>query len=230
MNIQNDLKDLKTRALVLRRTNYGECDRILNLITPVGKVAAMAKGVRKEKSKLAGSVEMFTLTEVNLHFGKTNGMATLTGAKMVCFYSGILKDLARLELASDFLKKINRVSDSVDSPEHFEILNKCLIALNSGMNMGLTNAWFLLNLARVMGEQVNLYTDVDGVRLDAECRYAWDGTEKSLRKFEDGEVDANAIKIMRLMWTTDLDTVGRIKNVGEYVPVVLTIAKAVNNL
>ena len=49
-NIQNNLKDLKTRALVLRRTNYGESDRILNLITPVGKVSAMAKGVRKEKS------------------------------------------------------------------------------------------------------------------------------------------------------------------------------------
>ena len=48
-------KDLKTLGIVLRRTNYGEADRILNLITPVGKVAAMAKGVRKEKSKLAES-------------------------------------------------------------------------------------------------------------------------------------------------------------------------------
>ncbi len=41
--------DLRTRAIVLRRTNYGESDRILNLLTPEGKVAVLAKGVRKEK-------------------------------------------------------------------------------------------------------------------------------------------------------------------------------------
>ena len=227
--LDNLPRDLKTTAYVLRRTNYNEADRILNLITPEGKISAIAKGVRKSKSKLAGAVEMFILAEVNLHFGKSE-MATLTGAKMLKFHGEILKDLSRMEIASEFLKEINRAAETIDSPEFFEILDKCLTALNNDMNQTMVESWFLLNLARVMGEQVNLYTDVDGVRLDAECRYAWDGTEKSLRKFEDGEVDANAIKIMRLMWTTDLDTVGRIKNVGEYVPVVLTIAKAVNNL
>ena len=45
---------LRTFGYVLRRTNYGEADRILNIITPSGKISAIAKGVRKEKSKLAG--------------------------------------------------------------------------------------------------------------------------------------------------------------------------------
>lgn len=48
------MRDVKTLAYVMRRTNYGEADRILNLITPEGKMSAIAKGVRKEKSKLAG--------------------------------------------------------------------------------------------------------------------------------------------------------------------------------
>ena len=63
-------KDEKTLAYVLKRTNYGEADRILNIITPDGKRAVIAKGVRKEKSKLAGGVEMFSLSELNIHYGK----------------------------------------------------------------------------------------------------------------------------------------------------------------
>ena len=79
-----NMRDVKTLAYVLRRTNFGEADRILNLITPEGKMSAIAKGVRKEKSKLAGGVEMFSLTELNLHFGKSE-MATVTGAKMLAY-------------------------------------------------------------------------------------------------------------------------------------------------
>lgn len=229
MSMQNDLKDLKTRALILRRTNYGESDRILNLITPVGKVSAMAKGVRKEKSKLAGKIEMFTLTEVNLHFGKSN-LATLTGAKMVKFYANILKDFERLELGADFLKKINQVSENIETSEHFEILNQSLAALDDGLDTKIVNTWFLFNLARVMGEQVNLYTDINGNKLDVGSKYVWDVNEKGLRLFNNGEIDANAIKIMRLMWTTDCDVIKRIKNIEVYMPEILRIAKAINNL
>ena len=56
---RNMSDEIKTLGFVLRRTNYGEADRILNLITPQGKISAIAKGVRKPKSKLAGGVEMF---------------------------------------------------------------------------------------------------------------------------------------------------------------------------
>ena len=111
-----NMRDVKTLAYVLRRTNFGEADRILNLITPEGKMSAIAKGVRKEKSKLAGGVEMFTLSEVNLHFGKGD-LAVLTGAKMVRFYGEIMKDLSMMEMASGFLKEINRASEMVDSAE-----------------------------------------------------------------------------------------------------------------
>ena len=63
-------RDVRTHALVLRRTNYGESDRILNLITPLGKFSVVAKSVRKEKSRLAGAVELFTLSDVVIHEGR----------------------------------------------------------------------------------------------------------------------------------------------------------------
>ena len=54
-------KDLRTKAIVLRRTDYGEADRILQLLTPSGKRSVIARGVRKEKSKLAGGIELFSV-------------------------------------------------------------------------------------------------------------------------------------------------------------------------
>ena len=49
-NIQS--KDIRTPGIVIRRVNYGEADRILTIITPSGKISAIAKGVRKAKSKV----------------------------------------------------------------------------------------------------------------------------------------------------------------------------------
>ena len=49
----------RTEAIILRRTNYGEADRVISLITPDrGKISGIAKGVRKPKSKLAGGLEL----------------------------------------------------------------------------------------------------------------------------------------------------------------------------
>ena len=226
---KNMLRDLKTQAYVLRRTNYAEADRILNLITPEGKFSAMARGVRKARSKLAGGVEMFTLSEVNLHFGKGD-LATLTSAKMVRFYTEILKDLERTLKASEFLKEINRAAEGVETPEIFEVLDKSLMALNMKMNLDLVEAWFLLNLARAMGEQINLFTDISGTRLDIESRYNWNIEEMGLELNNNGVMDADAIKVLRLMWTMDILVINRIKNVNSYVPEILRIARAVKKV
>lgn len=227
--LENMPKDLKTRAYVLRRTNFGEADRILNIISPVGKISVMAKGVRKPKSRLAGGIEMFSLIEVNLHFGKSE-MATLTGARMLTFYSEILKDLNRMELASEILKKVSIISDSVDSVEHFEIVDECLFCLNDGCDIELVEAWFLVRLAKAMGEQINLMTDVFGDDLELDEKYDFDMTEMSFCKNLNGACDANAIKLLRLLWAADLKTVRRVKDTKNYLPEILKIAKAVNKV
>ena len=222
---KNIPKDVKTYAYVLRRTNYGEADRILNLITPEGKVSAIAKGVRKSKSKLAGSVEMFTLFEANLHFGKTE-LAVLTGARMIRFYKNIVGDYARMEAGSEILKEINRRAEHVDNPELFEILDKCLLGLDLGYPIDLVYAWFYLNLARTMGEQLNLYSDTSGIKLEEDKKYVWDGLEMAFRVDESGEFDADAIKVLRLMLAADLAVIFRIKNIEKYLPEILKIAKS----
>lgn len=217
-------RDFRTSGFVLRRTNYGEADRILNLITPMGKISAMAKGVRKEKSKLAGGVEMFTLTDFNIHQGKSD-LAVITGAKMVKHYGGILKDFAKLELAGMILKKINLAADSSDNPEYFEITKQCLAGLDGGINNGLVEGWFLMNLLKAMGEDINLYRDIDGERLDAERRYDWSVADEGFCRRDGGLYGAEEIKMLRLMYSADLNVVSRVKMVDEVVSKVLPLVR-----
>ena len=205
-------RDIRTSAYVLRRTNYGEADRILNLITPEGKMSVIAKGVRKEKSKLAGSVEMFSLIDINVHKGNSE-FAVVTGAKMLKFYDKILVDLNRMELAAFVLKKISLVAEHSDSPEHFKVTDQVLRAINDGANLEIVEAWFLYNYLRLVGEQINLYRDSDGEVLDSNTEYEWDFGENALTKRAGGRITANEIKLMRLMVTTNLSTVLKIKNV-----------------
>jgi|SRR5579859_1247267 len=60
-----------TDAFVLKRIDYGEADRILTLFTPQrGKLKAIAKGARRTTSRIAGHVELFTRTQLQLATGR----------------------------------------------------------------------------------------------------------------------------------------------------------------
>lgn len=203
-------EDLKTEGIILRRTNYAEADRILNIITPVGKVAAIAKGVRKPKSKLAGGVEMFCLSELVVHRGKGE-LGIITSARMKKQYGEIVKDLERMEIAAEMLKKIDKAAEGVGQGEFFEILRQSLEGLNNGMDLKLVVSWFRLNFKRASGEEMNLYRDNTGEKLAEGQRYDWLGAEEAFAVSENGEAGANEIKMLRLMATMDLAVVGRIK-------------------
>lgn len=220
--------DIKTHALVLRRTNFGEADRVINFLTEQGIIAAIAKGVRKEKSKLAGAVELFCLSEVTLHKSLNNKLCILTSAKMLDHYDKIVYNLPELELASLVMKKISTAAEASSGPEYFELLKQILVSLNSGLSPELVETWFWFNFAKTNGEQVNLIKDVDGNKLDPFKTYVWDSTESALRERLGGNVGASEIKLMRLMLSSDLKTVSKVKDVERKLPTLLYIAKAVN--
>ena len=55
----------RTDAIILRRSDFGEADRLLTVFTPErGKLRLLAKGVRKTTSRKAGHVELFMLTDI----------------------------------------------------------------------------------------------------------------------------------------------------------------------
>ena len=227
--MSKDIADIRTKAYVLRRTNYGEADRILNLITPEGKMSAIAKGVRKPKSKLAGGVEMFSLVEVNLHRGRGDLM-TVTSARMLDYYGKIITNYELLEAATMVLKKISIAAEAVETPEYFTIVDAVLKGLNEGVDSGLAESWFLLNLLKASGEEVNLYRDERGEKLDASRRYNYLAQESAFAESERGEFGAEEIKLLRLMLTSNLAVVARVKNVEQYSPEVLRFSRIVSKM
>lgn len=217
--------DKRTQAIVLRRTNYGESDRILNLLTPVGKVAVLARGVRKEKSRLAGGIELFTVSDVVVHQGRKE-LGILTSAKMLRFYGNIISDLSKLELASEFLRKAERAAEQADNPDYFSLVDQALAGLHLGLNNELVKIWFLLNLAIARGEEINFLADVNGDDLEPEQTYFWDHSESALRPDLRGNIGAREIKLARITLGSPLKTLARISGVGELIRPLEVVARA----
>lgn len=217
-------KDVKTMGYVLRRTNYAEADRILNLITPQGKISAIAKGVRKEKSKLAGGIEMFTLSNYNIHLGRGE-FGVITSVKMQKYYGNIIKNFTKMELAAMMLKKISRTAENSDSSEYFEIIDQSLASLDMGDDDELTESWFLMRLGKAAGEEINLYRDADGEKLNPELRYFWNIGENSFVLHDNGDFGVNEIKMLRLLLTTDLNVAKRVKTTPEMLQKIVSFTK-----
>ncbi|MBR2725292.1 DNA repair protein RecO [Candidatus Saccharibacteria bacterium] len=229
MSTNTSNKDIRTLGYVIRRTNYGEADRILSIITPFGKKTVIAKSVRKSKSKLAGSIELFSLIDFNIHQGKSE-FGIVTGAKMLKFNGNILKDMARMELAGVIFKEISRLAESSDNAEFYEITDQCLKGLDDGTDLRLVETWFWLNIDRASGEEVNLYRDSNGKLLQEDRQYDYNGQEETFFEHEDGEYGANEIKMLRLCYKAKLGVVKKVKIDDALLMKILFFARTLNNV
>ena len=85
----------RTEAVVLRQTTLGEADRILTLYTPdAGKVRAVAKGVRRQKSRLRGHLELLTRVSVSISTGRS--LDIVAEAQTIEAFRKVTEDLERL--------------------------------------------------------------------------------------------------------------------------------------
>jgi DNA repair protein RecO (recombination protein O) len=215
----------RTRAIVLRRTNYGEADRILQLLTPEGRRSVMARGVRKEKSKLAGGIELFAVSDVVLGEGKGE-LGILTSARLVHFYNHILEDYDRLQFGYVVIKLVARASETVDEPEWYELLAEMLMALDATtVPLELTQTWFYIRYAGLLGHDLNLDRDVNGDKLSPEERYRYDMADQGLRPHSNGELGAEHIKLLRLIATKSLKVLAQVGGVREILPMCLVVAR-----
>lgn len=205
----------RTRAIVLRRTNYGEADRILKLITPNGQRSVMAKGVRREKSKLAGGIELFAVSDVVITTGKGD-LGILTSARLVQFYRHILEDYDRLQFGYEAINLVSKASENIDEPEWFGVLSEVYMALDAPtIPLELVQAWFYVHYAELTGYELNLSTDVNGQKLDIEKTYMYDIEEKGLRHAEQGDITSEHIKFLRILASRPIKVIVQIGGVGD---------------
>ena len=86
----------KTQAVVLRSIRFGEADRVLHLYTlDHGRVGAVAKGVRKTKSRFGARLEPLSHVEIMLHRG-SGELFTITGVELVRSHHATREDTYRL--------------------------------------------------------------------------------------------------------------------------------------
>lgn len=194
------MQSVKTDAIVLRRTNYGESDRILQLLTAGGnKVSAMAKGVRREKSKLAGAVELFSLTQVTLHTGKSD-LSILTSARLEIFYGDILSDYDRLQFGYEVLKRIGRLSEHTHEPLLYDVTLIALTSLNKPkIDLRIVRAWFYLQVADISGHGLNLSRDHNNKPLLETEKYRFDIAEMSFIVDPRGSFTADHLKLLKVL-------------------------------
>ena len=100
---------LKTEAIVLRGIRYGEADRILHLYTPErGRVSAIAKGVRRAKSRFGGRLEPFFRLNLVLYQGKSDLM-TVTSAETIAGHPRLREHGGALDGAARACDAVSRV-------------------------------------------------------------------------------------------------------------------------
>ena len=219
---------LRTDAIVLRRTNYGEADRILQVITPNdGRLSVMARGVRREKSRLAGGIELFAVCDIVLHVGRGE-IATLTGAKMKIFWDKIMLDYDRMQFSYDAIKRVASASEMIDEPEFYNLLLDTLESLNNlKVDLTIIQTWFYLNLAKLLGNELNTATDNNGMKLVEDIRYNFDTNNQVFVFDEVGIYDSNHIKLLRVINNNKPAIVAKISGSNDLINDCLRLAQIV---
>jgi DNA repair protein RecO (recombination protein O) len=104
----------KTEAVVLRSIRLGEADRVLHLYTEErGRVGAVAKGVRRVRSRFGGRLEPLSRVRLVLHEGRSD-LCTITAADTVHAHAALREQRAGIERGTDACDAVLRLFDSAE--------------------------------------------------------------------------------------------------------------------
>lgn len=122
----------KTEAIVIRRANLGEADRLVTLFArDRGKIAVVAKGARKPKSRFAGRLELFTHLHALLAVGRS--LDVVSQVEVVEPFAQVRTDLGRLGYASFVAEVTERATaDREPAPDLFAALRAALTMVGEG--------------------------------------------------------------------------------------------------
>lgn len=187
---------------MLARTDYGEADRILTLLTPdYGKLRLMAKGVRRVKSKLAGGIELFSVTNITFIRGRGD-IGTLISSRLVRHYGHIISDINRTMLGYELIKQLHKVTEDEPEADYFHLLDQAFAALDDlSIDAPLIKLWFSAQLLRLSGHTPNLQTAVGGGKLSVESEYEFSLDDSAFILRPGASFKADDIKFLRLVFS-----------------------------
>jgi DNA repair protein RecO (recombination protein O) len=117
----------KTEAVVLRSFRLGEADRVLHLYTlDRGRVGAVAKGIRRTKSRFGARLEPLSHVELLLHQG-SGELQTVTGVELIRSHQKAREDPHRLNVGLAGLEAMLRLfTEQEANPRAFRALTRFL--------------------------------------------------------------------------------------------------------
>lgn len=185
-------------TIILGRTDYGERDRILTLLSAEhGKLRAIAKGVRAAKSKLAGGIELFAENELVLLEGKGE-LYTVISSRMKRYFGGISKDLDGSMYVYECLKTVNKLAPDGAGEEYYQPLVNLLTALDKGeVPTAQIEVWYGLKLLESLGASPNFKTDSAGKPLAEDADYQYDFDRHCFYAQPGGPYETAHVKILR---------------------------------
>lgn len=169
----------KTEAIILKRVNIGETDRLVTLLSKDrGKIACVAKGVRKLKSSNRAVLEPGNLAQVFLI--ETKSMPLLTQSKLLKEATSLRQTLAGISQLSQVLEIFDRlfVEDFIDeetSQLAFEIHQELLSSQKKNVRI----KELLRELIKALG-----YQDFQETPHHSVLDYVSEITEKKMKSFD----------------------------------------------
>ena len=215
--------NIKCQGIIIRRFDLGEADRILTIFTErLGKIKAIAKGVRKISSKLAGNLEPFNVIGLELHQGKT--FYTVTGAVILESFSSDkkseLSDFSRFNYLSELIDKLFEENDRHERA--FELFVKTIEYISSksdsSHNTDLILRIFELKILEESGFKPEIYNCLHCKKNLKPSENFWDKIEggiicaKCQGQYHHGKkISDEVIKLFRLIEKNDIDLAYKLK-------------------
>jgi DNA repair protein RecO (recombination protein O) len=163
-----------TDAIVLSRFDLGEADRVLTLITPgMGKIKAIAKGVRRTTSRIGGSLEPFAELNVAMARGRTFDVVTQVSVGHAWLN---LRDSLESAATAWYLAELaDRSLEERHAAEPlYALLRRAYELLDAGMDPGRVARWYEMHLLDELGvrPEVDRCVECDRI-LEADGRFRW---------------------------------------------------------
>jgi DNA repair protein RecO (recombination protein O) len=154
----------QSNAIVLARQDYGEADRIFILYTPErGKLSAIAKGVRRPRSRMGPHLDYFS--EVTLELAKGRDLDVVTHASTVNAHATLRSDMDAYGNAAHFAELVRHLTQ--DRQEHrqvYDLLASSLWLLNDGVSPWPVARHFELMLLGLLGFRPELFRCLNCLR------------------------------------------------------------------
>jgi len=146
------MHQLKSQAFVLKKVNYSETDKIITLLTKnKGKLAFIAKGVRRPKSKKRGHLEIFNLVNFSGSI-KDGKLGYLSEVQTIRSFPVIKTTLGKMSVAYYFMEVVGRVSPQEEVNENlFRLLGRYLTRLEKTNKLKKLRSDFVYELMVLIG-------------------------------------------------------------------------------